>query len=291
MIGLDIRTFTQRGFQAEWAIIFVGLTTLCIPTFIDLANTLWVSDDQAHGPIIFATAGFLFWQKRAAILAPSCTEGFWPGGVILITGLSIYVIGRTQQILIFEVGSIIWVLAIVIFLMKGIGAVKALWFPLFFMLFMIPLPGTLVDALTMPMKMAVSYVVEHALFKMNYPIARSGVILQIGQYKLMVADACAGLHTLFSLEALGLLYLNLVRYSGYIRNVTLAILIIPISFTANVIRVLTLSLITYHFGDDAGQGFVHGFAGAVLFFAALFLIIFADSFLRISTRSRPVSNQ
>jgi len=158
---------------------------------------------------------------------------------------------------------------------------------LFFMLFMIPLPGVFVDAVTMPMKMAVSYVAEQVLYAGGYPIARTGVILQIGPYQLLVADACAGLHTLFTLEALGLLYLNLVRHESVARNVVLALLIIPISFTANVIRVMVLTLITYHFGDEAGQGFLHGFAGMVLFLSALLLIILVDGVLRaISARWR-----
>lgn len=131
----------------------------------------------------------------------------------------------------------------------------------------------------MPMKMAVSYVAEHVLYWAGYPIGRNGVILQIGQYMLLVADACAGLHTLLTLEALGLLYLNVVRRDSLFRNIGLAVLIIPISFTANVIRVMALSLITYHFGDAAGQGFLHGFAGMVLFLSALMLIIGFDAAL------------
>ena len=136
------------------------------------------------------------------------------------------------------------------------------------------------DAVTMPMKMAVSYIAEHILYWFNYPIARTGVILQIGQYQLLVADACAGMHTLISLEALGLLYLNLVRHDSLFRNITLAILIIPISFTANVIRVIVLTLVTFYFGDAVGQGFVHGFAGMVLFVVALTLIMGVDSTLQ-----------
>ena len=103
-----------------------------------------------------------------------------------------------------------------------------------------------------------------------------------GQYKLLVADACAGLHTLFTLEALGLLYLNIVRHDSLFRNVTLAILIVPISFTANVFRVIVLTLITYHFGDEAGQGFLHGFAGMVLFLSALLLIMGAVSYTHLN---------
>ncbi len=157
------------------------------------------------------------------------------------------------------------------------------------MLFMVPLPPQVVDVVTMPMKMAVSYAAENILYAVGYPIGRNGVVLQIGQYMLLVADACAGLQTLLTLEALGLLYLNLVRRDSLFRNVTLAVLIVPISFTANVIRVIALSLITYHFGNEAGQGFLHGFAGMVLFLSALVLIIAFDSFLQFveGLRRRP----
>ena len=178
-------------------------------------------------------------------------------------------------------GSRIWVLTGVGLVLLGPAALKVIWFPLFFMIFMLPLPGLLVAAVTMPMKIAVSVVAESVLYGLGYPIARTGVILQVGQYQLLVADACAGLHTLFTLEALGLLYLNLMRHESLFRNVALAILIVPISFVANVIRVMVLTLITYHFGDEAGQGFLHGFAGMVLFLSALLLIIGVDSLLRI----------
>jgi exosortase B len=161
-----------------------------------------------------------------------------------------------------------------------------MWFPLFFILFMIPLPGFFIDAVTLPMKIAVSYAAENILFWFGYPIARTGVVLQIGQYQLLVADACAGMHTLISLEALALLYLYLVKHDSLSRNITLAILVVPISFAANVIRVMVLTLVTYHFGDAAGQSFVHGFAGMVLFIVALTLIMSADSALQYAVKLR-----
>jgi exosortase len=138
----------------------------------------------------------------------------------------------------------------------------------------------------MPMKMAVSYVTANILFWVHYPIARNGVVLQIGQYQLLVADACAGLQTLLTLESLGLFYLNVVRHTSAFRNVVLAILIVPISFAANVIRVITLTLITYYFGDEAGRGFLHGFAGIVLFLSALVLILGIDAFLQYFVKAR-----
>ena len=208
------------------------------------------------------------------------------GWGVFVIALLLYIIGRSQQVLILEVGSFIWMLTAILLIKRGSSALKILWFPLFFMLFMIPLPEALVIMLTMPMKMAVSYVTEHILYWANYPIARNGVILQIGQYQLLVADACAGLQTLLTLESLGLFYLNVVRHTSVFRNVTLAILIIPISFAANVIRVITLTLITYYFGDAAGQGFMHGFAGMVLFLSALILIISIDTLLHYIVKMR-----
>lgn len=256
-------------------------------TFWDLFHGLWAGDQQGHGPIVLAISIWLLWQNRLELLSLLIKPKFIAGWTALLFGLLIYLVGRSQNILIFEVGSIVLIITGLLLLLSGYSAVKLMWFPIFFMIFMVPLPGVFVDALTQPMKVAVSYVAEFVLYHFGYPISRSGVILQIGQYQLLVADACAGLNTLFTLEALGLLYLNLVRHQSATRNILLAIFIVPISFTANVIRVMVLTLITYHFGDAAGQGFLHGFAGMVLFLAALALIIALDGLLRMLSPNKP----
>jgi exosortase B len=272
---------------AEWLPILIGLLALYIPTYFSLANNLWTFEDQAHGPIVVIVVLFLAWQKRAYLMLRNASQSSKVlGGFLLVLGLISYVIGRSQDILFLDIGSQILIFAAVILIVCGIKALKGLWFVLFFILFMIPLPGAILDAVTLPMKLAVSNVTEQILFWFNYPIARSGVILQMGQYQLLVADACAGMHTLISLEALGLLYLSLVKHDSLFRNITLATLIIPISFTANVIRVTVLALITYYFGDEVGQGFVHKFAGIVLFIVALSIIMLADSLLQYFVKNK-----
>lgn len=259
--------------------ISLGLLILLIPSYLSVLLGTWSQSDQAHGPLVLLVVGYLFWDKRNAFDLPSKPVNSlgWP---IFIVGLISYTLGRSQDILILDLGAHILLVAGLILLFKGFKALQLLWFPLFFMCFMIPLPGFLIDAVTMPMKIAVSHVAEHILYWFDYPIARTGVILQIGQYQLLVADACAGMHTLISLEALGLLYLNLVKHDSLFRNLTLALLIIPISFTANSIRVIVITLVTYYFGDEVGQGFIHGFAGMFLFLVALVLIISVDSLLQ-----------
>jgi len=272
------------GWAPFW-IVLAGMAAMYGPSFHDLFNGIWSTDENAHGTIVLAVALWLLYTKWNGIAdglqpAPAPMLG-WP---LVVASLLLYILGRSQDILIFEIGSLIPMIAGLILVFFGRATLLRLWFPLFFMLFMIPLPGILVDTVTQPMKMGVSWAAEHLLYALGYPIARTGVILVIGQYQLLVADACAGLHSLFTLEALGLLYLNLVRHDSFARNVTLAILIVPISFCANVIRVIVLTLITYHFGDEAGQGFLHGFAGMVLFISALILIIGVDSMLRFGVR-------
>lgn len=273
----------------EWWPILLGLLALYIPTFYGLFKGLWSTEEQLHGPIIFTLSIWLIYQKWPLIngkIKDSHTSVM--GWIFLIIGLVSYFIGRSQQIYLFEVGSFIWVIAAILQIKLGTSALKVMWFPLFFMLFMIPLPGTIVIMLTMPMKMAVSYVSENILYWAGYPIARNGVILQIGQYQLLVADACAGLQTLFTLEALGLFYLNIVHHTSVFRNAMLAILIAPISFVANVIRVISLTLITYYMGEESGQGFLHGFAGMVLFLSALLLIIGIDKLLQFIVNNRKI---
>ena len=281
------RVLTLKSVMPEWWPILLGILVLYVPTFYDLFNGLWATEEQAHGPIILALSIWLIHRLWPRMIERSADKpGSVTGWAVFVIALVFYIIGRSQQIMLLEMGSFIWMLAAILLVKRGGSALKVVWFPLFFMLFMIPLPGTVVIVLTMPMKMAVSYVTEHILYWANYPIARNGVTLQIGQYQLLVADACAGLQTLLTLESLGLFYLNVVRHTSIFRNVALAILIVPISFTANVIRVITLTLITYYFGDEAGQGFLHQFAGIVLFLSALMLILSIDLLLQFIVKTR-----
>jgi exosortase B len=270
-----------RSALPEWWPVLLGLAALFGPTFHDLFTGAWVGEEQGHGPIIFGLALWLIYRKWPDMMAATTPpRASWAGWPVLVAGLLAYLLGRSQKILMLEIVSIILVMMAVLLIKRGGRALRVLWFPFFFMIFMVPLPSEFVAAVTMPMKMAVSWATEHVLFAFGYPISRSGVILQIGQYQLLVADACAGLQTLLTLEALGLFYLNLMRHPSAFRNIGLALFIIPISFSANVIRVVVLTLITYYFGDAAGQGFLHGFAGMVLFVTALTLILSIDSALQ-----------
>lgn len=267
----------EQGWFAWWPVI-LGLVALYVPTFYGLANGIWETDEQAHGPLILIVMCYLFWENRKPVIEVSGSNPGW-GWPIFIFGLLLYVLGRSQDILIFEIGSLAPVAGGILLITRGKPALKAVWFALFFSLFMIPLPGSIVDVLTGPLKQYISHIAEAVLYQAGYPVARSGVTITIGQYQLLVADACSGLHSMFSLSALGLLYLYLMRHKSWLRNGIIIASILPMAFLANIIRVMTLILVTYHFGDEAGQGFVHGAAGIVLFVVALVGLFTLDSLL------------
>jgi exosortase B len=270
----------------EWLLVAIGLLALYVPTFHDLARTLWREDDHAHGPIILGVIAWLFWRQRSALVATPSGAAPLAGITVLVLGLLVYVVGRTQEINLFQVGSLLPVLAGALLAMRGWAGLRAFWFPLLFVVFLVPFPNMFIDAVTGPLKHNVSAVAEKILYAAGYPIGRSGVVLTVGQYQLLVADACSGLNSMFSLSALGLLYLYIMKRASIAHNAIVIASILPIAFAANIIRVLVLILVTYHFGDEAGQGFLHGAAGMVLVMAALILLLAFDGVLSQIIRAR-----
>ncbi|MDA8127834.1 MAG: exosortase B [Betaproteobacteria bacterium] len=265
--------------KTGWPIVF-GLLMLYVPTYWMLAHGIWNTEEQAHGPIVLAVSLYLIWQRRSIFTSddgrvPTGIEA-GTGWILLIAGLLAYALGRSLQILLLEVGSQIPVILGVLLITRGVRAARALWFALFFLVFMIPLPSFIVDTATGPLKQYISIIAEQVLYAAGYPIARSGVTLTIGPYQLLVADACSGLHSMFSLSAMGLLYLYLVQRTSIARNLIIMAAILPIAFVANVVRVMVLVLVTYHLGDEAGQGFLHGFAGVMLFIIGLLFLFVLD---------------
>lgn len=260
-------------------LLAAGYALLYGPAYLELSKTIWATDEQGHGPIILAVAAWLLYQQRHALAALTTKPVPVLGWPLLGFALLLYAFGSSQDIIMFTIGSQIILLAALLLLFHSIAGLKLVWFPLFFLLFMVPLPEALVAAVTAPLKSAVSAVASNLLYLAGYPVGRSGVMMTVGQYQLLVADACAGLNSMFTLEALGMLYMKLMGYTSVSRNVVLAILLVPTAFMANIVRVMILVLVTYHFGDAAGQGFVHGFAGMVLFMVALMFMLVLDKLL------------
>ena len=228
----------------KWLPVVIGLLVLYVPTMQFLAENLWNTEDQAHGPIILLVVFYLFWQKRDVFTLPVGRLQPVLGNSLLLLGLLIFAIGRSQEILFFEIGSLVPVLAGVTLITIGRSGVKTLWFAIFFTLFLIPLPSPVVDLLTNPLKQHISEDAESILYALGYPIARSGVMISIGSYQLLVANACSGLHSMFSLSALGFLYLYLMQYKNKLRNVLVVASILPIAVDRSNSPALTVRIAT-----------------------------------------------
>lgn len=256
--------------------LLLGLAALFVPTYMQLAEEVWNTDVHGHGPMILGVCLWLLWFDRHKIFEGEAAPAYFAGFAGLLVGLLIHTFGHSQSINMAMAFAQPIVFGSAILLVHGWGALKRAWFPLFFMLFMVPLPEVAVQAITMPLKQAVSVVTEQLLHLAGYPIGRAGVTLSIGPYQLLVADACSGMNSLLTLESLGLLYMRLMHYKSKARNAFLALAIIPTSFAANVARVIILVLVTYYYGDEVGQGFVHNFSGLVLFTVSLVSIYFID---------------
>lgn len=259
-----------------WPWVAAGLAALYLPTYWTAAHGIWQSDEFGHAPLILALVGWLFWQARdrlrQAVDAPKSGLGW----LLLALGLTLYALGRTAGLASVEFTSQIFVAAAVLLLLKGPHALRAAWFAVFYLVFMVPLPGPLVDALTEPLKHWISIIVVEILHAVGYPIGRSGVMLTVGPYELLVADACSGLNSMFSLAALGALFIHIMGRKSRLHTALLILSIVPIAFAANIVRVITLVLVTFHFGDAAGQGFLHGAAGIVLMLVALLAFFALD---------------
>jgi exosortase B len=263
----------------EWAPVIGGLLILYVPTFYNLANGIWQEDEYAHGPIILAVILWLIWDKRQVLLDAKGDAAPKKGLLLLIAGLVVYILGNILDIRTLEIGALAPILAGTLLAMRGWPGLRKYWFMLLFIVYLIPLPGVFVDAVTGPLKQHISTIAEQILYLAGYPIARSGVVLTIGQYQLLVADACSGLNSMFSISAIGLLYLYMMGYKNWLHIGLILASLLPIAFCANILRVMFLVLVTYHFGDEAGQGFLHGFSGMVLFVVALLILLVLDALL------------
>ncbi|HEX5312787.1 exosortase [Aquabacterium sp.] len=264
--------------QTRWPWL-VGWLSLAVPTLWDYLFGAWESYSQGHELLLLAVVGWLF--GRGVTTRPVGVAATLPRWAVVafLLGLCAYLFGRTQEFIRIELLSLWWVSQMVVCLIWGADAWRRSWFVWFFALFALPLPFSWVLMLTAPLKEAVSWVATQTLGALGYPVARTGVVVTVGQYQLLVAEACAGLHSMFVLEAMGLLYGHLAQHVSRWRTAALALLAVPVSFAANVIRVMVLMLVTYHFGDEVGQGFVHHFAGAMLFAIALALMALLDAAL------------
>jgi len=265
-----------RSFSAAvWLPVLAGLLLLLIPAYLDVARLSWASERYVQGPLLTVLWLWLLWRECRHLrhTAPSVWKSAW-GWVLIALGAVCYAVGSSQQVLQLEFGAQLLLLPGVAWLLLGPAAVKRLWFVWLFLLFLVPLPGSLIDSLLVPLKELTSAAVTHALFAIGLQVARDGVVIYAGPYQLFIADACSGLNQLVALAAVGAVYVYIGGHRRRAIDVCLLAAIVPVALTANLLRVTLLVLATYYGGDGVGQS-LHDTAGyfEILFaFGTFFLL-------------------
>ncbi|MEO6092966.1 MAG: exosortase V [Novosphingobium sp.] len=268
-----------------WAPLAGGLLVMAIPTLIGMGRESWSTEAGSHGPIVLATGCWLLVHNgmrlsQARPMAPSW-KLFGFGVVAAWLG---YIFGRAYGFLIIEALGLYAMFICCIYRLFGFAEIRRQAFPLFYLAFAIPLPGWLIHPITAPLQTLVSWASAGLMDAAGYPIARQGVSLYIAQYQLLVEDACAGLNSLIGLIAISLFYIYLLHRESWRYALLLLAFVVPIAIVANILRVVVLMLLTYHFGDSVAQGVMHGTTGIVLFAVALGLVFGIDKLLSGSRR-------
>ena len=257
-------------------IFALGCAVLVLPTMFQVARDSWSTEQGGHGPLVLATGIWALWRELKGKTIESRPGKLIIAIPLLALTLGLFVLARVTGVLEVEGFAMYGALIAAAYTLFGAALLRAVWFPLVYLAFTLPPPDTVVAAVTQPIKIAISSWTVSILSALGYPIASSGVTIQIGQYQLLIAAACAGLNSIVTLSALCLFYVYLRHRSNPTAFVVIALAAIPVAIISNFVRVMALVLITYHFGDSVAQGFVHDFAGLTMFAVALAVIFGVD---------------
>ena len=279
---------TRKAWAAHWPLL-VAFLALAIPTLITLVQQVWSTEAGAQGPIVLFTGVWLVWRKIPDLTKDAQPGPWWMSAILLIVALGLYVFGRSYDYISIEVAGLYGVVLTFLFAHIGLRPMTRDWFPFLYLAFLIPPPGWVIDTATAPLKTFVSYASTELLQICGLPIVREGVTLFIGQYQMLVEDACSGMKSLSGLISISLFYIYLLRNASWRYSVFLTVLVIPIAIVANILRIITLILLTYFMGDAVGQGFLHKTAGLFLFATALALVFAIDHTIAAILQKRRVA--
>lgn len=266
----------------------VGLLVITLPTWHFITTVNWASEQGSHAPLVLASGLWLLVRMLGETLAvqqrPSAGYSIAAIGVMAMALLAC----RAAAVIELEVYALYGLFVAVLYAFIGWRALATLWFPLFYLLFAVPVPESLIALITNPLKLWITDTAVELLYFLGYPIASAGVTIQIGQYQLLVAQACAGLNSLITLSALTLFYVYISHRSEWRYMSALTLIVIPVAIFSNLVRVLILVLLTYYVSEAAAQGFLHNFAGMTTFVIGLVTIFLVDKlFQQILSRFTP----
>lgn len=261
--------------------IWMLVVVLYLPIFWKLYRVRWDLLDYTHAYFILPIALWLVWRKRQqlkALLKIAEPGKNYFGLVSLSLGILIFLFASRFDYSFLITLSLLPVLVGLVYSLYGIDTLKLLSFPIAYLLLLVPPPMSIIDGITLPMRYGISNLTEKILGLLNYPITREGLLLNIGYNEIFMGQPCSGFRSLITLFSLGLIYVYISK-TRLINKVILIFFVIPLALLGNLIRVITLCLITFYFGEEAGQGFFHNFSGIVMFIITILGLIGIETIL------------
>ena len=274
-----LRTPPQVGWSLGRFVLWGGFAAIVTPTLLVLTDRVWSREAGTYGPVVLVTGLWLLWREAAELRSRGRPGGVFVAGILLILSLTAFVFGYAFDVSSVLVAGVYGVGASALYSSFGLAALTRLWFPLLYLAFVIPPPGSVLGELTTPLKALVSQAASDVLAGLGLPVSHEGVTIFVAQYQLLVEDACSGMNSIVGLIAVSLLYVYLARGTAVLHSALLIAFIIPIAIMANIVRILILILLTYVGGNDLAQGYLHFTAGMVVFAIALILVFAVDRLL------------
>lgn len=280
-------TSTQFGFRsratlASTVAVVLGFTTLLgllyAQVLPDLVLDWWDDPNYSHGFLVPLFSGYLVWQRRQSILATESRPSFW-GLALIVTGIVSLILGHVGAEAFISRSSLIVILAGLIWFHAGWAMLRAVMFPLAFLLFMIPLPAVVFYAVAFPLQGLAAQNAALILDHMGVPVLIDGNVIHLSHISLGVTEACSGIRSLISLLALALGWAALAL-PGAVAMAVFAAVTIPITIVANAGRVVVTGLIGQWFGRQYAEGFFHMASGWIIFVFAFMCLVVVDRGLR-----------
>jgi exosortase len=164
--------------------------------------------------------------------------------------------------------SLLFLFGGMILFLAGWKMLRAVAFPLAFLVLMIPLPALIYNQVTFPLQLLASRLASNSLELLGIPVLREGNVLVLPNYSLEVVQACSGIRSLMSLIALAIAYGYLADRRLWARYI-LVIFMLPIAVAGNALRVVGTGVVTYFWGPQWAEGFFHFFQGWLIFVSAV----------------------
>jgi exosortase len=228
----------------------------------------WAADaDYSHGFFVAPLAAFFVWERRDR-LASLPIRPHLAGIALLALSLCVFIAGRYGSELFLTRVSMIGVVAGLVLFLAGWAHLKALAFPIAFLVLMIPLPAIVFNQVAFPLQMLASQLGEVVISASGVPVLREGNVLLLPGRALEVAEACSGIRSLMSLFMLAVVLGYFTEHRAGPR-IAIAIAAVPIAVIANATRVAGTGLASYWISPAAAEGFFHSFSGWLMFVVAL----------------------